>query len=350
MMKSILLLITLLAHYHVNTQPTTPAEIVQELGNRYPKNTQIAIAIIKGKQVDYHGFIHQDSSYQVIDNQHSVFEIGSITKVFTSTLLAQAIIDQKVKPQQQLQPLIPFKLKGRPKITLQQLSNHTSGLPRLPENMFLVMAQNAQNPYKQYDEALLKEFATKELDVERKRPLAFAYSNLGAGMLGYALSKAYKKTYEQLLKEFVFKPFGLTNSYTTIQQVPEEKLVKGLDITGAVVPNWEWDVLAPAGCMLSSVQDLARFILANISSDHPVLERQQQPSFQHSETMHLALGWFIIKEKKKEYYFHNGGTGGYTSALFFNKEHQEAVIILSNVPPNSPHRGRIEQMARMMLP
>lgn len=350
MIKTLLLLLVLLACSGLQAQPTTPAEIVQELGNKYPKNTQIAIAIIKDNKVEYHGFVRRDSSYQVMDNKNSIFEIGSITKVFTSTLLAQAIVHKKLKPQQKLKTLVPFKLKGRPKITLEQLSNHTSGLPRLPNNMFLIMAENATNPYKMYDEQLLKEFATKELEVDAKRTLSFAYSNLGAGMLGYALSRAYKKPYEQLLKALVLEPFGLNNSYTNVHQVPKEKLVKGLDISGKVVPNWEWDVLAPAGCLLSSVEDLSKFVQANLSSDYPVLERQQLPSFKHNENRSLALGWLIIKKKEKEYYFHNGATSGYTSALFFNKKDQEGIVILSNVSPSSPQRGQIELMALLMLP
>lgn len=348
-MKTILLLSILLAYCKAQAQPTTPPEIVQELGARFPQNTQIAIAIIKNNKVEYHGFIRRDSSYQVSDNKNSIFEIGSITKVFTSTILAQAIVDKKVKPQQKLKTLVPFKLKGKPKITLEQLSNHTSGLPRLPNNMFLVMAENATNPYKMYDEQLLKEFAIKELEVDAKRKLSFAYSNLGAGMLGYALGRAYKKPYEQLLKTLIFEPFGLNNSYTDVHQVPEEKLVKGLDVIGQVVPNWEWNVLAPAGCILSSVEDLSNFVQANLSNDYPVLERQQQASFKHNKDMSLALGWLIITKKEKEYYFHNGGTSGYTSAVFFNKKDQEGIVILSNVSPSSPQRGQIERMALMML-
>ncbi|MGH1339467.1 MAG: serine hydrolase domain-containing protein [Aureispira sp.] len=348
-MKHVLLSLLLLSNALALGQSNSPSDIVQELGAKLKENSQLAIAIIQGEDIQYHGFILQEKGYKKIENKNRIFEIGSITKIFTSMLFAQAIVDQKVKAQHCLQKFVPFKLKGRPKITLEQLSNHTSGLPRLPENMFLLLSEHLNNPYKFYEEQLLEQYMTKELALEHPPAQQFAYSNLGAGLLGYALGRVYKTPYEQLLEELIFKPLQLKDTYTRASQVQKERLVKGLGVDGKPVPNWDWDVLAPAGCILSSVEDLSLFAQAHLKANSPTIQRQQQISFKHNEEISLALGWLILKKEGQEYYFHNGATGGYTSSMFLDKNKQQAVVTLSNVSGLSLQGAVIDKIALSIL-
>lgn len=346
-----LFLITCFLSYSVaqSQSSTTPLEIVEELGADFAEGSQFSIAVIEGTSIQYYGYVLQENKYISVDNHNSIFEIGSITKVFTSTLLAQAIVDKKVKAQQLLKTLVPFKLKGKPKITLEQLSNHTSGLPRLPENIFLLLTEDINNPYKLYNKKLLEKYASKELRLNHKPGEQFAYSNLGAGILGYALGNAYKKPYEQLLEELVFEPFKLTNTYTRANQVPKGQLIEGLGVDGKPVPNWDWDVLAPAGCILSSVEDLSLFAKINLDAKHPALKRQQQVSFKQDEKLSLALGWLLLNKDGQEYYFHNGATGGYTASILLDKENNKGVVILSNISGMHPNVANVDQMALKLL-
>ena len=320
----------------------TPPELIQKYGKAFPEYTEVAIAIIEGDQVSYYGFIKKDSIFEAQKNNTAVFEIGSITKVFTSTLLAHQVVNKKMQLKELVKKSLPFRLKGNPKITLESLSNHTSGLPRLPDNIFSMMVNNPDNPYKGYDETKLKEYCTQQLSLKTAVGERYDYSNLGAGLLGYAIAKKNNQSYEELLQEIIFTPLKMTQS-TTRQSLVQEQLVRGLDPAGKVTSNWELEVLAPAGNVLSSVQDLSKFIIANFDATNPVFQLQQTKTKNINKQMDLALGWHIIHTKSgHQLHWHNGGTGGYTSSMAIDVSNQKGVVLLSNVSAFHPKTGNID--------
>ncbi|CAA6802674.1 MAG: Beta-lactamase (EC [uncultured Aureispira sp.] len=322
----------------------TPAELVQEYGKAFPKQTELAIAVIEGDKVSYYGFIKKDSSFEAKKNASAIFEIGSITKVFTSTLLAHQVVNKKMKLDQLVKKHLPFKLKGNPKITLKSLSNHTSGLPRLPDNLFPMMVNNPDNPYKGYDVAKLKEYCTKQLSLQSAVGERSDYSNLGAGLLGYAIAQKTKKSYETLLQEFIFIPLEMHQS-TTNRSLVEGKLVRGLSPDGQITSNWDLEALAPAGNILSSVDDLSKFILANFDTKNPVYQLQQSKTMSLHTNMDVALAWHIITTKTgKKLHWHNGGTGGYTASMAMDVDHKKGLVLLSNVSAFHPKTGNIDAL------
>lgn len=327
----------------------TPNDLVQKFGKKFPEFTELSIAIIKGKEVEYLGFIKKDTVFQAKENHQSVFEIGSLSKVFTSTLLAHQVQEGKLKLDQSAKSLLPFALKGNPKITLQHLANHTSGLPRLPENIMPLLSQNPDNPYKNYNEEKLKEYCTKELKLQSVVGEKYEYSNLGAGLLGYALAKDSKKSYEELLQEIIFKPLQMQAS-TTKRDLIKDKLVAGLNPSGKPTSNWDLEVLAPAGAILSSVEDLSKYAMANLDTTNQVFNLQRTKTFQINKSMGVALGWHIITEENGgQFYWHNGGTGGYTSFLAIDTQKQIAIVILSNVSAFHPKMGNIDALGVELL-
>jgi CubicO group peptidase (beta-lactamase class C family) len=322
----------------------TPAELVQKYGKDFPKYTELAIAVVEGEDISFYGFIKKDSIFEVKENATAIFEIGSITKVFTSTLLAHQVVNKKMKLDQLVKKLLPFKLKGNPKITLESLSNHTSGLPRLPDNLFPMMVNNPSNPYKGYNAEKLKEYCTKQLSLTNEIGAQSNYSNLGAGLLGYAICQKTKKSYETLLQEFIFTPLKMNQS-TTNRSLVEEQLIRGLSPEGKVTNNWDLEVLAPAGNILSSVQDLSKFVFANFDTENPVYKLQQTKTKIISKNMAIALGWHIVQSKTgKKLHWHNGGTGGYTSSMAIDLSNKRGVVLLSNVSAFHPKMSNIDAL------
>jgi CubicO group peptidase (beta-lactamase class C family) len=314
----------------------TPAKLVQKHGKAFPKHTELAIAVIEGDKVSFYGFIKKDSTFEAKKNATATFEIGSITKVFTSTLLAHQVVNKKMKLDQLVKKHLPFKLKDNPKITLESLSNHTSGLPRLPDNLFPIMSENPDNPYKDYDADKLKEYCTKQLSLKGSVGAKYTYSNLGVALLGYAICQKTHKSYETLLQKIIFKPLEMTQS-TTDRNLVKNQLVQGLDPNGKVTNNWDLGIFAPAGSILSSVQDLSKFVIANFETENPVFKLQQTKTKTINENMDAALGWPLIKTKTgKTLLWHNGGTGGYTSSMAIDVDNRKGVILLSNVSAFHP--------------
>ena len=311
-----------------------------------PNQTQIAIAIIEGGDTKFYGVKRENDTIFTVENHESVFEIGSISKVFTSTLLADFALNQKLELDHPINDYIKWPLKGGVEITFKQLANHTSGLPRLPSNLNL-LSVDLKNPYKDYDETKLEIYITEKLKLNSNPGEKFEYSNLGAGLLGFILAELDTTTYEALLRSKIFSKYQMTHS-TTNRKLVEHKLVVGLNADGKETPNWDLNVLAGAGCILSSVRDLSKFAQAQFDQSNEVLSLTRKSTFQDNK-MNIGLGWIIKTKPVGERIWHNGGTGGYTSTMQVDVENKNAVIVLSNVSGLSRKRVNIESICDQLM-
>jgi len=317
------------------------SEIIFENTKVFPNNTQLSIAIIKDGLVSYFGINKENDTISTIDNQKSIFEIGSISKVFTSTLLANFVIDGKVKLNDNINDYLKTPLNNSTEISFIDLANHTSGLPRLPTNLDLTKV-NPENPYKEYKEKELEDYVTNQLELSNKGENQ--YSNLGAGLLGYTLSKIENDTYESLLQNKIFSKYDMQNSTTDITTI-KGNLVKGLNNEGIEVPNWDLAVLAGAGAIFSTVEDLSQFAISQFEYKNKELELTRVKTFELNENMDIGLGWHLLKNKSDNlWYFHNGGTGGYSSSMVIEEKSKNGIIILSNVSAFNPNMGNIDKL------
>lgn len=308
--------------------PKNISEIIFSKTKSLPNNSQLSIALIQDGKTEFYGIIRDEEVIKPIENQNKVFEIGSITKVFTSTVLASLVKEDKVQLSDKVNSFYAFNFKDEIKITFESLANHTSGLASLPDNLDLA---NITNPYKTYGENEIEEYLRNLLKLENEPMKTYSYSNLGAGLLGYTLGLSQKTTFQELLVKKVFEKYDMNNSLTTSQNL-ENNLVKGIDENGNFVSNWDFDVLFGAGGILSSAEDLSKFALNQFNPKNKELTLTRNPTFDIDENMKIGLGWHILKSKNdNNLYWHNGGTGGYSSFLVVNVKNKSAVIILSNV-------------------
>lgn len=310
----------------------------------FPEKTQFSIAIIQDNTVNFYGFVHVGDSIINTDNAAHIFEIGSITKVFTSTLLAQAVIDSTLK----LDDVIPVDMPDSIKLTFKQLANQTSGLPVLPSNLDLSTVDE-NDPYADYDESKLKQYLEEQVVLSGRPGEQYEYSNLGVGLLGYAMSNVYQTTYENALQEYVFKKYGMANSSTEEKRLSSPK-VSGLNVNGEEIPYWHFDALAGAGAILSSAKDLSNFAMAQLNESNEVLSLTRKESYRINEQMSIGLGWHLIKTGNgNTWHWHNGGTGGFSSSMALDIENKQGVIILSNVSAFHEHSDNIDALCFALL-
>jgi D-alanyl-D-alanine-carboxypeptidase/D-alanyl-D-alanine-endopeptidase len=222
--------------------------------------------------------------------------------------------------------------KNGREITLAQLATHTSGLPRLPDNLDRAVTDE-QNPYAHYQAAdLYQALTTVKLSAAPGKKSD--YSNYGFGLLGHILELKAGKPYEALVTETLCAPLGMSN--TVIQLSPEQKarLAPGHDPKGAPVANWDFAVLAGCGAFRSNASDLLRFLEANLKDTaSPISKALADAQKFHFKTFGggVGLGWQIEETIEEQIlHWHNGGTGGYVSFLGFDRAHQVGVVILSN--------------------
>jgi serine-type D-Ala-D-Ala carboxypeptidase/endopeptidase len=269
----------------------------------------------------------------------TVYEIGSITKTFTATLLAKAVLAGRVTLDTPVAQLLPdFKIPSRngKEVTLGALATQRSGLPRVPSNL---LGTDPSNPYVDYDAAKLKAFLAG-YELRRDPGAAYEYSNLGFGLLGHALAQLDHTAYGTLTGEQILKPLGMTMSGTAFTDGMRARLAPGHDDTGKPAKNWDFDALAGAGAVRSTANDMLRYLKANMGIDPSPLAAAtrlaQQPRSDMAGTMRIGLAWMTTG---KGIVWHNGGTGGYMSFLGFTADGRRGVVILSNTAASADDLG-----------
>lgn len=311
-----------------------------------PNHAEVSAAIIKNGTVTFLGFKKEKKKWLAVDNREAVFEIGSITKVFTSTLLAHAVLNEVVALDSPITSISPFPIKGAEKdgkpVTIVSLSNHTSGLPRLQGSIIRSIVINGLiaaylwpylkkhgNPYYDYSKKKFNKYLRNGVKLKTTPGTTFNYSNLGAALLAHILTEKQQTDYETLLKQQIFIPYGMPSS-TTIRKDVTNQLVQARNSAGRKVKNWDLGAMEAAGAVLSTTNDLAKFALANFKLDS-ALDLQRKLTFTHGKT-NVALGWFIKSYANGHpYFWHNGATGGYSSSMAIDPNLGNAVILLLNI-------------------
>lgn len=312
----------------LSSYPKEIAEIVFSKSKDLPNNAQLSIAIIQNGKTNYYGIKKINDTIKVAENQKNFFEIGSITKVFTSTVLASLVENKKIKLTDGINSYYPFAFKDNIKLTFESLANHTSGLPRLPENLDL---SNDMNPYKSYGKTEIEEYLKSFVKRENEPSRIYSYSNIGAGLLGYTLGLSQKTNFQNLLQKKIFDKYKMTNSVTSSRNLGNS-LIKGLNKKGEIVSNWDFDVLFGAGGILSTTEDLAKFANAQFNPKNKELELTRKTTFEIKGDTKIGLGWHILGSSNgDDLFWHNGGTGGYSSSMVMKVKEKKAVIVLSNV-------------------
>lgn len=319
-------------------------DIIYKQAQGLPNQVEVAIALVEAGELSYVGIKRIDDSTYIRENSRRVFEIGSITKVFTATLLAQQVLDQKLSLSDPIDQYVP--IKDSLDINFQHLATHSSGLPRIPP--VLVFA-SLDNPYKDFGEEQLLSYLSDNVELIHQPGATFEYSNLGAGLLGHILERFTKTSFNDLLKQQIFARYQMVNSTTDRSQV-QDSLVIGVNDSGGEVPNWDMNVLMGAGGILSTVEDLTSFALAHFDSTDLVLKLTRTPHFKVNEQFSMGLGWSIITTKSgKTLYWHNGGTGGYTSSIILDVQAKNGVVVLSNVSALGQKTQNIIRLAQGLM-
>jgi len=315
----------------------------------FPNETQFAIAVFSDTSAMYNGAIRLQDTARTIENSDSVFEIGSISKVFTSVLLADLVQKNRVQLDQPIQDYLDFQLNDSLQTTFKQLANHSSGLPRVPPNFVWESLLHMDNPYKDYDEAKLREFMREDMVAVREPGNSFRYSNIGAGMLGYVLTRVSGESYETMVQQRVFAPLDMQHS-TTVRIKVEELLVDGLTKRGNIATNWDFGALKGAGAILSTTEDLAKFGQAHFDTTRRLVQLPLEITNDIDETRAVGLGWMISKrDSTVRRHWHNGGTGGYRSSIALNIAENKGVVILSNISSGHTHSGKIDLLNFFLL-
>ena len=334
-------------------QPTD-VEIKAILAQRIDVDKQalgLAAIVVQGDTVRIitHGAMSVHKAEPITPD--TLFEVGSITKTFTALLLADMVIKNEVKLDDPVEKWLPQGLRGLKlrdhagsPIQLVDLATHRSGLARIPDNM---PNGTRADPYVDYrEQQLLVYLKDRETLVEidggkttKKRDEAYAYSNLGYGLLGYVLARAADTSYADLLQKRVLTPLGLSSTYLDIPRSEVGRFSDGhyldRDATLKLHKHWRFDVLAPAGALLMNARDMGRYAqAASDAIDTPLKAAFALAQKRYGDGMApmnpQGLGWILAPMNGRTVFNHDGMTGGFTSSLWIDPKRTAGVAVLGN--------------------
>ncbi len=258
----------------------------------------------------------------------TVFEIGSVTKIFTALLLSDAVerkivaLDDKASAHL---PGVSLPSKSDKEITLKHLATHSSGLPNVPPSFSL---KDLSNPWAKQDEAkLLGDVVGLELQSEPGAK--FSYSNLGYGLLGVLLSRRDKTPYEQLLLSRIIEPLGMNSTRITLTDEMRGRMAQGHNAEGEAVSNWDYRAYAGAGALRSTAKDMLAFVQANLDPPSDLAGAIRRTHDKHGVGLGAGIGlaWQISPSGSL---WHDGQTGGFHTFVALNRKRQHGLVVLSN--------------------
>lgn len=266
-------------------------------------------------------------------DDETLYEIGSISKVFTGILAADRIIADDVTLQSPANDLLtgdnPLPSFAEQPITILNMSTHRSSLPRLAPNMSLV---EMNDPYQKYDRKQADEFlASYELPVAPGT--RYEYSNFAVGYLGNLLMRSQDfPTYDAMMESRLTGPLEM-NATRVVVDEDSSAFAIGHDVGGQPVDRWHFADMPGAGGIRSNLSDMNRFMLANLAPPDGITGKAIELAFQKQvdasgPDLAMGLGWLIARDQVTR--FHNGQTGGYASAVFINRPLGLGVCVLSN--------------------
>lgn len=267
-------------------------------------------------------------------DEHALFEIGSITKPFTATLLADMAARGEVSLDDPVARHLPAGTRVPERngkaITLATLATHTSGLPRMPTNF---RPADPKDPFADDTVARLIEFLAS-YELPRDPGESWLYSNAGYGLLGHALERRAGTTYAKLLSVRVLVPLGMKETSVGLDPALQKRAVQGFDESFAPAPMWDLGPLPGAGAIRSTASDMLAFAAANLSADgdrlHAAMRAAHAPRVPMKDDQRVGLAWMVAKPKSRTITWHWGGTGGFRSYLGLDLEARRAVVLLTN--------------------
>ena len=298
--------------------PTGDAELMAELEDALGSQhwQHVAAARVNGDEVTFAG---------TGADEHTEFEIGSITKTFTAALFADAIDRGEVEADTRLGEVWP-DLEGKvAEVTLESIAMQRSGLPpqepapSFGDGVMSVLSRYIHtDPYRGNAADIVASLS--EVEVGEPEP---EYSNYGFAVLGQAIAEATGQDYSDLVRDRLTEPLGMNETF-----VPDtaEGLTHGFTASGLPAAPWTMNGSAPAGSIRSTTHDLSLWLRAVSDGTAPGAEATEPRA--DFEDDRIGWAWFTTTHDGSTITWHNGGTGGFRSYLGFDRETGDGIIVL----------------------
>lgn len=305
---------------------------------KHEKAVGLIIGILEKGKTALYSYGETEKGNGQLPDEHTIFEIGSITKTFTSTLLAYAVNEGKMNLNDPINKYLPdsippIQYEGIP-VTIETISNHTSGMPDFPANFHFPNEKDYHvgDPFKNYDDSDLFSFY-RHYKLTRRPGETMEYSSLAMATLGVILERVYNLSYDCLVESKICHPLGMNDTRQFFPVDSTLHFAKGYRPDGMTALPWEYKAFAGAAALRSTASDLLKYAQGNMgiapSGVKEMLMYTHKVTYSGKSGV-VGLGWVIIKSNTHEWLFHDGGTGGFKSLIIIDPTTQASLVILSN--------------------
>jgi len=327
----------------------------------------IVVGVFDGESRQIFSYSNGPEDATPLPTQNTLYEIGSVTKLFTATLFAYLMTEEIVSYDSKVKNLIPALSDFPENVTLGRLATHTAGLPTLPKNIYRSLIKDRHNPYANYTaNDFLDYLKSYRLKNKPKSWDRIHYSSLGMGLLGMALCDSLKLTYGEAVAAYICKPLGLRDTTTLMSEEQRKRFAQPHTARGKPTVKWDIPAMPGAGALVSTIADLLTFVEAYLNVSETGLEttfasmlqiyaesfvpsskyeqfigaisnriaKRRGLRFQteFADFQGIGLGWFLLNFPtiKAKVWFHNGATLGSRAMIAVVPESKTGVAVLTN--------------------
>lgn len=298
------------------------------------KHLILSVGYVRGAEsgicvFNEHGEMDPDREYR--------YEIGSITKTFTTSLLSKYVSENRMSLNDSIHKYVEGLSEEKYYPTLLRLATHSSGYSNLlPFNkreyfkllLGLISGSGDMKKRNPFNVDIDKMTALIERHPLKNADYAWKYSNFGISLVGHALGAASGKGYWDAMNDFVQHELGLTHTWLG----NEKANLHGYDAKNNVCGNWQWDpneIISAAGALSSTAGDLLNYATMIMNNDQPYLAPCTLKHGNGNKRYDMGLGWWLLKNNNN-IFWHGGGTGCFSSFLGCDREKRTAAVVLAN--------------------
>ncbi len=297
--------------------------------NNYLNNPEVGVSIgfINNNEEYYTAYGRLNKGSKIAINKNSIFEIASITKILTSNLIAQAVIENKIKINNYIDDYLPKEYvlakNLKYKIKIIDLASHQSGLPDLDFRKLIEL--NPQQPVSNVTENTLSSLINNCDELIDYG--IYRYSTVGFTLLGQILEEVYNKSYDEILREKIIDPLQMTNTLTKDFDVKNR--TNGYNPIRGIQEFIKWNITAPAGIVKSNASDMITFLKAVLIKENPISKAAilTEQIFYEDGNRKMGLGLNIITDDNNTLFLKSGDSMGQSSIICYNRIKNWGIII-----------------------
>ncbi len=299
----------------------------------FKKNPGFIVGIIDNDSTYFFSFGSKNLKSHESLVKDDIFEVGSVTKVFTACLVSILADNGTLQYSDKINAYLPetYRNPRMENVTIHDLVVHQSGLPKRP-SFFGRKEKDSQNPYAHYKVSDLLSFYSDFIP-EKKH---FEYSHINYALLEVIITHLLQKEWEDIMQEYIFEPLNMSRSFVDFPEKRTELVTPGYDRAGKNTTPWSFGSFKGSEGVKTSAGDMVTFLKVNMKMTGHEIEKIFDKNFtpqiteSFNQQLNVGMGWQLINMNYFNIATHTGKTTGHNAFIGLVRETKTGVVVFAN--------------------